>query len=63
MHLYVMARVAVILVVVILVWWNDNTLYGAQPETILCATFLGMLATMPLIAQTERTRPEVDVAT
>ena len=33
-----------LLLVVVLVWWNDNPLFGAQPETVLAATFLGLLA-------------------
>jgi hypothetical protein len=53
--LYVAARLCVIGIVVILVWWNDNTLYGAQPESVLIATFLGILAAMPLVARAERT--------
>jgi O-antigen ligase len=59
--LYVSARCAVVGIVVVLVWWNDNTLYGAQPETVLCATFLGLLATMPLIARADREQQSVDV--
>lgn len=38
------ARVACMVVVAVLVWWNDNTLFGAQPETVLGIIFLGMLA-------------------
>jgi O-antigen ligase len=38
-----MARWAMLSLVVILIWWNDNPLYGAQPETLLAATFLGIL--------------------
>ena len=33
-----------LLLVVVLVWWNDDPLFGAQPETVLAATFLGLLA-------------------
>ncbi len=50
-RLYVAARAAVVLLVVIMVWWNDNTLYGAQPESVLAATFLGILAAVPAVAQ------------
>ena len=40
---------AVVLLVVILVWWNDNAMFGAQPETVLAATFLGLLAATPAV--------------
>lgn len=39
-----LARCAVLLLVVILIWWNDNPLFGAEPETVLAATLLGVLA-------------------
>ena len=39
------------LLVAILVWWNDNTLFGVQPETVLAATFLGALSAVPLLWQ------------
>lgn len=29
---------------VILIWWNDNPLFGAQPETVLAALLLGVFA-------------------
>jgi hypothetical protein len=32
----------------VLVWWNDNAFYGAQPETIIAAILLGALAAVPL---------------
>lgn len=38
------SRVCMIAMVVLLVWWNDNPLYGLQPETVLFAVFLGLLA-------------------
>ncbi len=37
-------RWATLVLVVVLIWWNDNPLYGAQPETLLAALSLGMLA-------------------
>jgi len=37
-------RWAVLVLVVLLVWWNDNPLYGAQPESLLAALALGTLA-------------------
>jgi O-antigen ligase len=30
--------------VLIVVWWNDNPLYGGQPETVLPALFVGAIA-------------------
>ena len=61
-HLYVAARAAVVLLVVSLVWWNDNTLYGAQPESVLAATFLGILAAVPVVARAERAEEAVEAA-
>jgi hypothetical protein len=55
-ELYVAVRAAVVLLAVIMIWWNDNTLYGAQPESVLAATFIGIVAVAPAIA---RARPEV----
>ena len=52
-RLYIAARAAVVLLVVILIWWNDNTLFGAQPESVLAATFLGILASIPAVARQE----------
>jgi O-antigen ligase len=37
------ARFAAFGAVLILIWLNDNPLYGGQPETILLATFVGAL--------------------
>jgi O-antigen ligase len=47
--LYACMRATLIMVVVILLWLNDNPLYGAQPETVLMAMFLGMFAAAPAI--------------
>lgn len=58
---YAIARCSLVLLVVILVWWNDNALYGAQPETVLAATFLGLLAATPLAVRTPEDVPEADV--
>jgi hypothetical protein len=62
LQLYVAARAAVILLIVVLVWWNDNTLYGAQPESVLAATFLGILAAVPMVARAERAGVVVEAA-
>ncbi len=45
---YARARCAVIMFFVIAIWWNDNGLYGGQPESVLAAVLLGMLAAIPL---------------
>jgi O-antigen ligase len=52
--LYLCVRAALVLIVVILIWLNDNPLFGAQPETVLLATFLGMFASAPGIARAMR---------
>jgi O-antigen ligase len=46
---------ATVLIVGVLVWWNDNALFGTQPETVLAAVFLGMLAATPLTRQPAET--------
>jgi O-antigen ligase len=52
---------ATVLLVGVLVWWNDNALFGAQPETILAATLLGMLAAIPILTNRPAT-PYADSA-
>jgi F0F1-type ATP synthase assembly protein I len=42
-------RATLVMIVVILLWLNDNPLFGAQPETVLLALFLGMFAAAPAI--------------
>ena len=37
-------RWATLVIIVVLIWWNDNPLYGAQPETLSFALALGTLA-------------------
>ncbi len=37
-------RWATLVLIVVLIWWNDNPLYGGQPETVLAALALGTLA-------------------
>ena len=37
-------RWATLVLIVVLIWWNDNPLYGAQPETLSFALALGTLA-------------------
>jgi O-antigen ligase len=61
-QLYVAARAALVGLVVVLVWWNDNTLYGAQSESVLAATFLGILAAVPAVARAERSDEVVETA-
>jgi O-antigen ligase len=59
-ELLVCTRCALLLLVAIMIWWNDNALYGAQPETVLAATFLGCLAAAPLIANANRAASEAE---
>jgi O-antigen ligase len=47
--LYLCMRVTLVMLLVIMIWLNDNPLYGAQPETVLMALFLGMFASAPAI--------------
>jgi hypothetical protein len=47
--LYISTRAAVILLVATMVWLNDNPLFGSQPESIMAALFLGILAAVPPI--------------
>jgi O-antigen ligase len=47
--LYVSTRATMILLVATMVWLNDNPLFGSQPESIMIALFLGMLAAVPPI--------------
>ena len=49
--LYLCMRATLIMIVVILLWLNDNPLFGAQPETVLLAMFLGMFAAAPAIVR------------
>jgi hypothetical protein len=37
-------RWATLVLVVVLIWWNDNPLFGAHPETLLAGLALGMFA-------------------
>ena len=41
---YVSMRATLVLLIVVLIWLNDNPLLGAQVETVLAATFLGIFA-------------------
>ena len=54
-------RTLVALLALVLIWWNDNPIFGAQPESILFALVLGLLAASPRPprpAQPGRGRPE-----
>lgn len=50
-------RLFYLALVVDLIWWNDNAIFGAQPETILLGLFLGLLATSTLAAARESELP------
>ena len=47
--LFICARAALVLLFATMIWWNDNALFGSQPETVLAALFLGILAAVPVI--------------
>jgi O-antigen ligase len=42
------------ILVVVLIWWNDNPLYGAQPETLITAAVIGLFASSWSTAPTRR---------
>jgi hypothetical protein len=44
------------MLVAVLFWWNGNALFGVQPDTVLAATFLGMLAVVG-VARSSTTSP------
>ena len=46
---FVSTRAAIVLLVATMVWFNDNPIYGSQPETVMTALFLGILAAVPPI--------------
>ena len=48
---YQTVRACAVLLFVIVVWWNDNALYGAQPETVIAATLIGVIASMTFAAR------------
>lgn len=54
------ARTLVAELAVVLIWWNDNPIYGAQPETILFAVFLGLLASIPAVTSAVTRGPGPD---
>ena len=43
------ARCAAAIVLGIAVWFNDNAVFGNQPETVLLAVMLGVLAAIPAL--------------
>ncbi|MEA2828914.1 MAG: hypothetical protein QOG43_3353 [Actinomycetota bacterium] len=54
-------RTLVALLALVLIWWNDNPIFGAQPESILFALLLGLLAASPRLpdpVEPRRRRPE-----
>ncbi len=56
--LFVSTRAVVILLVATMVWLNDNPLFGSQPETVMAAMFLGILAAVPpILAASATTSP------
>ncbi len=54
-------RTLAALLALVLIWWNDNPIFGAQPESILFALLLGLLAASPRVpepVEPRRSRPE-----
>ena len=54
-------RTLVALFALVLIWWNDNPIFGAQPESILFGLLLGLLAASPRVpepVEVGRRRPE-----
>jgi len=50
--LFGVTRFLALALVVVVVWWNDNPLFGGQVESILAFTFLGILGALPrLVAE------------
>jgi O-antigen ligase len=45
-------RWALLLLITVMIWWNDNPLFGAQPETVFAALALGTMATPWLSTRT-----------
>jgi hypothetical protein len=45
-------RWALLVLIVVMIWWNDNPLFGAQPETVFAALMLGTMATPWLSTRT-----------
>lgn len=52
------ARFLALAAVAVLVWLNDNPLYGGQPETILLAVTVGTLAAIAHLCAPEQLLPE-----
>ncbi len=50
-------RWALLVLITVMIWWNDNPLFGAQPETVFVALALGTMATPWL---STRTRSDKD---
>ena len=58
-----LARTFLVLLVAILIWWNDNPLFGAQPESVLFAIILGLVASVRPAAVPAESDPEVSATT
>jgi O-antigen ligase len=41
---YETVRACSVMLVVLMIWWNDNALYGGQPESVIAATLIGVIA-------------------
>jgi O-antigen ligase len=54
------ARCAAAIVLAIAVWFNDNAVFGNQPETVLLAVMLGVLAAIPAVDRRSKLALEQD---
>ena len=43
------ARCAAAIILGVAVWFNDNAVFGIQPETVLLAVMLGVVAAIPAV--------------
>jgi hypothetical protein len=55
-------RWALLMLLTVMIWWNDNPLFGAQPETVFAALALGTMATPWLSTRTRSDRDAEPVA-
>ena len=53
-------RALALCLLLVLVWWNDNAIFGGQTESVTAALFLGMITG---IARTQRERRQIDGST
>jgi O-antigen ligase len=57
-----LARSMIVVLGLTVVWLNDNALFGAQPESVLLAMTLGVLASLPAPIDDTELRPSPAMA-